>query len=92
MNSTCGLQMTAFREKCTACVCVYSLGTLLMALRGLSTRTVLMAEKLMFWRSREYSTILGRRNKHTLKISVTLNGCGQTNKEMCCFCSVSAVQ
>lgn len=42
---------------------LYSLlGTLLMALRGRSTRTVRMADKLMFCRSREYSTILGRRN------------------------------
>lgn len=35
-----------------------SLGTLLMALRGLSTRTVLTAEKLTFCRLREYSSIL----------------------------------
>lgn len=34
------------------------LGTLLMALRGRSTRTVRMADRLMFCRSSEYSTIL----------------------------------
>lgn len=34
------------------------LGTRLMAFRGLRTRTVRIADKLMFWRSREYSTIL----------------------------------
>lgn len=51
----------------SVCV-VYSLGTLLMALRGLSTRTALMAEKLMLWRSREYSTNL--RNTNIQKITV----------------------
>lgn len=35
-----------------------SLGTRLMALRGRRTRTVRMADRLMFCRSREYSTIL----------------------------------
>lgn len=35
-----------------------SLGTRLMALRGLSTRTVLTAVKLTFCRLREYSNIL----------------------------------
>lgn len=34
------------------------LGTRLIAFRGLRTRTVRIADKLMFWRSREYSTIL----------------------------------
>ena len=34
------------------------LGTRLMALRGLRTRTVRIADKLIFWRSKEYSTIL----------------------------------
>lgn len=37
-----------------------SLGTRLMALRGLKTRTVRMADRLMFCRSKEYSTILQR--------------------------------
>lgn len=35
------------------------LGTLLIALSGRSTRTVRMADRLMFCRSSEYSTILG---------------------------------
>lgn len=34
------------------------LGTRLIAFRGLRTRTVRIADRLMFWRSREYSTIL----------------------------------
>lgn len=38
--------------------CCNSLGTLLIALRGRSTLTVLMAVKLRFCRSSEYSTIL----------------------------------
>lgn len=46
------------------------LGTRLIAFRGLRTRTVRIADKLMFWRSREYSTILqkgrgGERKKKT---------------------------
>lgn len=40
-----------------------SLGTRLMALRGLRTRTVRMADRLMFCRSREYSTILQRKER-----------------------------
>lgn len=40
-----------------------SLGTLLMALSGLSTRTVLTAEKLTFCRLREYSSILQPRER-----------------------------
>lgn len=39
---------------------MFSLGTLLMALRGRSTRTVRMADRLIFCRSSEYSTILDR--------------------------------
>lgn len=53
---------------------MFLLGTLLMALRGRSTRTVRMAERLMFCRSSEYSTILGKqkdsredREKHSEK-------------------------
>jgi hypothetical protein len=42
------------------------LGTLLMALRGLRTLTVLMAERLMFWRSKEYSTILEKQEHNTV--------------------------
>lgn len=40
-----------------------SLGTRLMALRGLRTRTVRMADRLMFCRSSEYSTILRREGR-----------------------------
>ena len=40
-------------------VIIYSLGILLMALRGLSTLTVLMAERLSFSTSRQYSSALG---------------------------------
>lgn len=39
------------------------LGTLLIALSGRSTLTVLMAVKFMFCRSSEYSTILENTNK-----------------------------
>lgn len=39
------------------------LGTLLMALRGRRTRTVLMADRLMFCRSSEYSTILDEKTQ-----------------------------
>lgn len=38
---------------------MFSLGTLLMAFSGRRTRTVRMAERLIFCRSSEYSTILG---------------------------------
>lgn len=44
------------------------LGTLLMALSGRSTRTVRMADRLMFWRSREYSTILCRGHKGIIRV------------------------
>lgn len=37
---------------------LHLLGTRLMALSGLSTRTVLTADKLTFWRLREYSNML----------------------------------
>lgn len=39
------------------------LGTRLIAFRGLRTRTVRIADKLMFWRSREYSTILQKKRE-----------------------------
>ena len=42
---------------------IYTLGMRLMALRGLSTRTVLMAERLSFSTSRQYSSALGRVGK-----------------------------
>lgn len=44
--------------KCEGPVSLHSLGTRLMALSGLSTRTVLTAEKLTFCKLREYSNIL----------------------------------
>lgn len=44
------------------------LGTLLMALSGRSTRTVRMADRLMFCRSREYSTILCRGHGRVVNI------------------------
>lgn len=43
--------------------CCNLLGTLLIALRGRSTLTVLMAVKLIFCRSSEYSTILENTHK-----------------------------
>lgn len=49
--------------KCERSAGLDSLGTLLMALSGLSTRTVLTAEKLTFWRLREYSSILQPRER-----------------------------
>lgn len=42
---------------------MFSLGTLLMALRGRRTRTVRMADRLMFCRSSEYSTILDKQTQ-----------------------------
>ena len=48
---------------------LHLLGTLLMAFRGRSTRTVLMADRLMFWRSREYSTILDTQRHHQHAVS-----------------------
>ena len=44
-------------------VIIYILGIRLMALSGLSTRTVLMAERLSFSTSRQYSSALGRVDK-----------------------------
>lgn len=44
---------------------LHSLGTRLMALSGLSTRTVLTAEKLTLCRLSEYSSILQRRERST---------------------------
>lgn len=43
------------------------LGTLLMALRGRRTRTVRMADRLIFCRSSEYSTILGTQTDTEVK-------------------------
>lgn len=55
-----------------------SLGTLLMALSGRSTRTVLTAEKLTFCRLREYSSILqpqrGGKDKCEIKNVATHGG------------------
>lgn len=48
---------------------LHSLGTRLMALSGLSTRTVLTAEKLTFCRLSEYSSIL----KHTERMEACVN-------------------
>lgn len=42
---------------------MFSLGTLLMALSGRRTRTVRIADRLMFCRSSEYSTILDKQRK-----------------------------
>lgn len=57
-----------------------SLGTLLMALSGRSTRTVLTAEKLTFCKLREYSSILqpqgGRKDKCEIKNVATHGGGG----------------
>lgn len=65
-----------------------SLGTLLMALRGRRTRTVRMADRLIFCRSREYSTILekptervGKREKQRKKTSLNLSTVTQV-----CYC------
>lgn len=46
---------------------MFSLGTLLMALRGRRTRTVRMADRLIFCRSSEYSTILGTQTDTEVK-------------------------
>lgn len=58
-----------------------SLGTLLMALSGRSTRTVLTAEKLTFCRLREYSSILqpqrGRKDKCEIKKCRNTRGGGR---------------
>lgn len=48
---------------------LHSLGTRLMALSGLSTRTVLTAEKLTFCRLSEYSSIL----EHTERMEARVN-------------------
>lgn len=51
--------------------CFNLLGTLLIALRGRSTLTVLMAVKLTFCRSSEYSTILQKDTQSIQKNSLT---------------------
>lgn len=53
-----GIQSLVGELRCERSEGLNSLGTRLMALRGLSTRTVLTAEKLTFCRLREYSSIL----------------------------------
>lgn len=58
MPKCSGIQGLVGGLRCERSAGLNSLGTRLMALRGLSTRTVLTAEKLTFSRLREYSNIL----------------------------------
>lgn len=55
-------------QKFTQTLEMFLLGTLLMALRGRRTRTVRIAERLMFCRSREYSTILHKQTEREAEV------------------------